>query len=636
MYKIYTILLGTFFCLFPPQLSAQTVSPVSSNKPDYVLILSSYDITNEWAFLIVRNFSSHLQRPNKMDVVTEYLDLSPQLSLEEFQRKAAEIEKKHATRNKLIILLGEDAWIFHRTFLGQSWKQQPAIAVFSGNYTTTLTGYLSGKPITKQDIISLDDSRKGMNATILYDKIHVEPTIRLMQELLPELSSVALITDKRHISTIVEQKVKHIVQEQFPSLHFISLRMAEFSTEQLKDTIQRMDRKTGIIFHSWYQPEINSKSFQTNSMKLIIGELVHSPIFTLYDAGVKEGMITGGHYPTIGAITDKLNELSDMILAGHKASDLPVTAISETSSYLNYRNLNYLNIPPRSYPEDAIYYEKPLDNFEKNKTLIICIIIIALLLSSLFFLLVRHKHKQLLNSQRMKEILERSNQLQTTFIANMNHEVRTPLNAIVGFSGLLSEPEMLSEEERQYSLQLLTENKDTLLQLINNILDLSQIESGIMEVKKETISLKAVISDVVNVARIKHADSGIRITLAPDTPEGFIQCDWKLLTQALNTLLDKALVHSKRGEIQIGYIVQKDGIRLSIIYAGGEISEERVQYLFDSFEKEGFNAQEDGLELVLAHAIIKILGGKIGLATQTGKDFTFWFTLPSTHSTIVT
>ncbi len=629
MYRIYPCLLWAILCFYSPRLSAQIVDSRPGQSPDYVLIISSYDITNEWAFHLERNFSSYLQGPQKTKILTEYLDMSPQTSLEVLQEKAAEIKKRHTLHNKFILLLGEDAWIFYRTFLGESWSQQPALAVFSGKYTTSLETYLSGKPITESEIISLEDSRKGLNATILYDPIHVRETFRLMNRLIPGLDSVALITDKRRVSTMVLQEVTHFLQDKHPSLHFVNLRMGTVSTEQLIDTIQQLGQHTGIIFHSWYVPDADpSLRNYTNNMKLIIGGLTYSPIFTLYDAGVEEGVITGGHYSTIGALSHQLNELTALILSGERPADIPVTVASDAHSYLNYRNLSYLNIPTRLYPRDAIYYEKPIGNFEKNQTLIICTVVIALLLTVIFFLLVQYKQRQLRDSLRMKEFLVRSNKLQTAFIDNMSHEIRTPLNAIVGFSTLLSESEMLTPEERKNSLQLLSENKDKLLQLINDIMDLSKIESGILEVNPETISLKSTLGDVVNVLQKRYADTGVRVSLAPDTPEQFILCDWRLLAQVLNNLSGILLTYTPQGEIEIGCRIQADEVYLYLTSIGGTIPEEKIHDTFNSFEKGIFNVQEVGVGLILSQAIVKMLKGKIGFMSKSEKTFTFWFTLP--------
>ncbi len=629
MYRFYTSLLWVILCLSLSRLSAQTAYPSVGYKPDYVLILNSYDVNNEWAFLIERNFSSYFQGPKKVKVVTEYLEMSPQMDREAIRQKAEEIKEKYTSPNKLVLLLGEDAWIFYRTFFGQCWSQQPAIAVFTGNYTTSLDSYLSPAPASESERISLDDSRKGMNAVILQDKTYAQETVQLMHHLLPRLNSIALITDKRRISKVVEQEVKHTLRENFPQIRLINLHMGDYSTEQLRDTIQHLTPNTGILFHSWYLPNFEqSRSSNTNSMKLIIGRLTNSPVFTLYDAGVKEGMITGGHYSTIGSISTQLHQLTDRILTGEKASSLPIMAVPDAQSYLNYRNLSYLEIPSRLYPRDAIYYEKPVDNFEKNKVFILYIIIIVSLLAIIFSLLVQYKQRQLRNSQRLKEILERSNKLQAAFIANMSHEIRTPLNAIIGFSSLLSEPGLLTAEERQKSQQLLAENKDNLLQLINNILDLSQIESGNLEIKQETVCLRSTVSDIVNVLQSKYPDSASRISLTADIPECFILSDWKLLTQALNNLAETLLTYSRQAEIQIGYRPQPGEAYLYLTSTGGEIPEGKIRDTFDNFEKGIFNVQEAGVGLVLSQAIVKVLGGKIGFTSQSKHMFTFWLTLP--------
>ncbi len=618
-----------FLCLLLPRLSAHSIPPPFSlpeNQSARVLILSSYNISNEWSFLIERNFSSYFQAEH-LAIEIEYLNMSPEMSLDLLQHKALEIEQKYTGEDKIVILLGEDAWIFYRTFLAPQWKKDPSVAVFSGNYTLTMESYLSGSPFFAQEKIALSDSRQGMNATILYDDIHVKETIQLMRKLLPGMQRIALITDTRQIGRVVNQKVKQTLRDEYPSLKLIDLNMADLSTEQLIDTIRKLDPKTGIIYHSWYLPNIVIETENyPNSMKLMLGRLTHSPIFTLYDSGVKDGFLTGGYYPTITEIGDKLNSYVKQILLGAKASDLPICEVPGAQGYLNYRNLELHHIPARLYPKDAIYYEKPVDRFEKNKAFIISFIIIVLLLVCMLFMFIRYKHKQLQDSLRVKETLERSSKLQSSFIANMSHEIRTPLNAIVGFSSILKDTE-LKEEREEYS-KIIESNNDLLLQLIDDILDLAKIEAGTLDFSYSQVDINGVMQEAFLATKLKAREMNVEIILQEGLSQCVIHTERNRIQQVINNFVSNALKFTSEGSITLGYEPCGEMIRVYVSDTGIGISAEGQKRVFERFVKINSFIRGTGLGLSICKTIIECMGGEIGFTSEEGKGSTFWFTIP--------
>lgn len=141
----------------------------------------------------------------------------------------------------------------------------------------------------------------------------------------------------------------------------------------------------------------------------------------------------------------------------------------------------------------AVFADLVNDFYQKNEILVICLAVIVLLLLFIMIFISISKSKHVQALKRMNEVAEESRQLQNAFIANMTHEIRTPLNVIVGFTTILAETDNLDKEQRVAFLKEINENKDVLLQLVNDLLDYSKIEANTMEYNDGEVDVNALI-----------------------------------------------------------------------------------------------------------------------------------------------
>lgn len=221
---------------------------------------------------------------------------------------------------------------------------------------------------------------------------------------------------------------------------------------------------------------------------------------------------------------------------------------------------------------------------------------------------------------------ERSDKLKSAFLANMSHEIRTPLNAIVGFSTQL--PEAESKEEMQMYVNIIETNNELLLQLINDILDLSKIESGMLEFNYSEVNIDNIIKDIWKSARMRQNDR-IQIEIDGHLPECTIRTEKTRLTQVLFNFVNNAMKFTHKGSIRLGYELQgNEGIRFYVSDTGIGIPKEMQDKIFERFVKLDSMTQGTGLGLTICAMIVEKLGGKIGVDSETGKGSTFWFTLP--------
>lgn len=226
---------------------------------------------------------------------------------------------------------------------------------------------------------------------------------------------------------------------------------------------------------------------------------------------------------------------------------------------------------------------------------------------------------------RAKKLAEESDRMKSAFIANMSHEIRTPLNAIVGFSTLMAQAE--SEEEKQEYLKIIESSNEFLLQLINDILDISKIESGKLEFIYTTFSLNEMFKPQEQAFQIR-ADKDVQVVYENDGIDYCIVSEKTRLTQVLTNFLSNAIKFTSTGSIRYGYKVNDEGIYVYVTDTGTGIDKEEQASIFDRFVKLDKFKQGTGLGLSICKTIIHMLNGEIGVESEKGSGSTFWFTLP--------
>lgn len=222
---------------------------------------------------------------------------------------------------------------------------------------------------------------------------------------------------------------------------------------------------------------------------------------------------------------------------------------------------------------------------------------------------------------------EESNRLKSAFLANMSHEIRTPLNAIVGFSGILAE--MGGPESQEY-VSIIQNNNQLLLQLINDILDLSKIEAGTLEFTEDAMDVNLTLVEILESARLRLKKETVALEFGESIPGSVIYADNKRIVQVLTNFLNNAMKFTERGRITMGYRLD-DSANYVYFYVkdtGCGIDAEHQKLVFGRFVKLNSFAQGTGLGLSICETIIHRMNGQIGVISEVGKGSEFWFTIP--------
>jgi len=220
---------------------------------------------------------------------------------------------------------------------------------------------------------------------------------------------------------------------------------------------------------------------------------------------------------------------------------------------------------------------------------------------------------------------EQSDRLKSAFLANMSHEIRTPLNAIVGFSRLMTTTDN-REDEKLYS-EIINQNSDVLLQLINDILDLSKIEAGTFEYIKQPMDLGEMCRNVYEIHK-GRVQEGVTLTLDNEDDSLMINEDKNRILQLITNLITNAIKFTYEGEIHFGFKLKKDYIDFYVKDTGIGISEEKLSHIFGRFVKLNSFVQGTGLGLAICQMIVEKMGGAITVESELHEGSTFRFTIP--------
>ncbi len=232
-----------------------------------------------------------------------------------------------------------------------------------------------------------------------------------------------------------------------------------------------------------------------------------------------------------------------------------------------------------------------------------------------------------------KQKAEESDRLKSAFLANMSHEIRTPMNGILGFAGLLKEPKLTGEEQKKY-IRMIEKSGVRMLNIINDIIDISKIESGQMEVSISEININEKIEYIYTFFKPEIEGKGMQINFNNTLPskESVIKTDREKIYSILTNLVKNAIKYTNEGSIEFGYTLKGKYIEFYVKDTGIGIPKDRQTAIFERFIQADISdiraLQGAGLGLAIAKAYTEMLGGKIWVESEEGKGSMFYFTIP--------
>ncbi|GAA6254529.1 ATP-binding protein [Bacteroides sp. f07] len=604
------------------------MSARTENSNKEVLVLNSINFNLPWAKHFYWYVHDALQKKD-ISVKAESLSVPALANRMEANAIVGHLRQKYPVPPSAVVLIGDPGWIVCRELFDDVWKDVPVIVTNARDrLPASLDVLLSHAPLTETNSVSGEEWRRGDNITVLKQHYYAKETIELIYQLIPDMKRLAFISDDRYISEETRGDVKEAVEKNFPDLQLELLSTTHLSTEMLLDTLRSYEPNTGIIYYSWFESHNeNDNNYLFDHIQEIITNFSPSPLFLLSPEDLSNNTYAGGYYVSTESFCDAVLENLELILNGEQARNIPGKVGGKGNAYLSYPVLKSYNIPSSRYPKNAFYVNEPKAFFLQYRAEILSGSIFLFILVVAITYYIRLLRKAYSRLREAMEKAEQANQLKSAFLANMSHEIRTPLNAIVGFSNML--PEIEDRAEMREYADIIETNTDLLLQLINDILDLSKIEAGTFDFCPSLIDVNQTLTEIEQGMQLRLKNDTVTFTFAERLPECTFYIDKNRLIQLLSNFAINAIKFTEVGTIRMGYRMVDDGmIYFYVSDTGCGMSHEQCAHVFERFVKYNPFIQGTGLGLSICHTIVERLKGEIGVDSEEGKGSTFWFTLP--------
>ncbi|MGL4293990.1 MAG: sensor histidine kinase, partial [Bacteroidales bacterium] len=419
--------------------------------------------------------------------------------------------------------------------------------------------------------------------------------------------------------------VKKEMAAKFPELSLTLLDSRFASVADIKQQISKLSQESVLLIGTW---RINRSGlyFSRHTLRDLIPEKNTVPTFSLTGLGIGDVAI-GGYTPDYKIDTKHIT--SCLIKLYHQQNDSAFILHTKNHYQFDRRLLKKFGIREYQLPVNSDILdglEVKLKKYQGYITLSLIAVIFLLLLAGICILAgkrLKVKQKELLIAL---DKAEQSEKLKSAFLANMSHEIRTPLNAIVGFSELMIQSEDI-EEKNKFG-DLILHNNDLLLNLVNDLLDLSKIEAGYIDFHFEEINLNHLFESLYNDFRIRNKKS-IELRLLIPQEECYVNTDPQRLTQIISNYISNAIKFTDEGSVTLGFNKTNDEVECFVEDTGIGIDDKEFHKVFSRFEKFDSFAQGTGLGLSICKAISDAWNGEVGFYSQQGIGSKFWCKLPS-------
>lgn len=618
-------------------------TPTQAEEVHPILIISSYNPDTRNTTQNISEFMEEYKRlGGTAPVIIENMNCKslPEAPLWKSKMNALLNKYKNENTPEVAIILGQEAW---SSYLSQDEPVLKGIPILCGMVSSNAVILPdSSEVLSEWDPESIDIERYISQGHFLSGFLYtydVNKNIQLIKGLYPSTKNIALVTDNSYGGIALQALVKKDMKT-FPDLNLILLDGRKNNIYTIIEQIKKLPKETAILLGTW-RVDVNDGYYVGNATYTMISSNPTLPAFTLTSTGLSHWAI-GGYIPEYRPIGKDLAKQAIDIQAG-KIQQKDLHAINIPNVYtFDAQKLKEFNIDKNILPTNSILINTEGNLFIKYRfeilLIVACILLIFLLMILLFLFRTNRLKDMLMNSLEQQKIVEselrvakekaeESDHLKSAFLANMSHEIRTPLNAIVGFSGLLAMAE--NYEERDEYINIINNNNELLLQLINDILDLSKIEANTLEFVYSDIDINQLLCDIEQTSRLKAAD-GVQVSFVEKLPHCIIRTDKNRLSQVVTNFINNAIKFTKEGSIYFGYKHKGNNLYFYVSDTGCGINKDIKDSVFQRFVKLDSFAQGTGLGLSICQMIVHKLGGEIGVDSELGQGSTFWFTLPDT------
>jgi len=587
-----------------------------SAEKNNILILNSYHKGLQWTDKIVEGITAGLEEyASNSEVFIEYLD-SKRFSDSIYYSYIIKLYQKKYTSIDLDVIISsdDDAFKFLLTYRDSLFGDVPVI--FSGincphQYPKGYTGVL--------------------------EKIDFVDNVLLIQKLHPDYSKIYLLADYTNTGNIIYKRAIKELNQYTDDIRYEFLR--DYSFEKLYQKIAGLDENSMVLLTA-FNKDINGEYCSYDEIARNISSISPVPVYGTWTFYLNNGVI-GGKMNSGKVQGFIAGQIAKRVLSGEDVNKINVE-IDSTNYFFDYNQLKKFNINQSDLPDNSIIINHPLALFKEYKQEIIYIAVIIILLIFVIGLLwvniiikrnkLRQKKKYLrqieLNNEKLllaKVKVEESNKLKSAFLANISHEIRTPMNGIIGFSKLLKDNPNIDRDTLTKYLSIINKSGYVLLNLIDDIIDLSKIEAKHLKINYRACRINNIMDELLsfyNQEKKTVEKSHIQIILEKEVEQSdfTIYSDPNRINQVLFNLLSNALKFTYKGKIVFGYKIISNEILFYVQDTGIGLAPHECDIIFERFrqvdDKTTRKYGGSGLGLSISKGIVENMNGKIWMESK--------------------
>lgn len=621
----------------------------------FCCLLPAFSITGEHPVLIISSYNPDAGRTsgNISDFMEEFQRLggTNTIALENmncksfsesplWERRMAELLAKYQGDKSpaLIVLIGQEAWAAYLSLEDSICGNTPVVSALSSRNAILLPGDTVDLKTWMPESVDFftDFPSSPIKAGFVYE-YDVEANINMIKQMYPGTKNIAFVSDNSYGGVAMQAYVVKEMQK-FPELNLILLDGRVHTIYTICDRLYELPENTAILMGTW-RVDMNDGYFMRNATYAMMEAAPTLPTFSLSSVGLGYWAVAGV-VPAYRALGKEMARQSYRLLTTSQDSETHMEIIPN-ETILDGKLVKEKKLNITGLPQPVKMLNVTPSFYEQYKYHIWSVgAVLLVLLGGLFVSLYFYYHTKKLKDElevsegalrEAKDRAEESSRLKSAFLANMSHEIRTPLNAIVGFSDLLSDTSGFTEEEISQFIATINKNCSLLLALINDILDLSRIESGTMEFAFAEHNLPLLLKTVHDSQQL-NMPSGVELVVRmPEGDKRYLRTDNVRLQQVVNNLINNAAKFTSSGFITFGYEEDEEPgyTRIFVEDTGVGISEEGIRHIFERFYKVDNFTQGAGLGLSICQTIIERLRGSISVTSEVGKGTRFTVRLPN-------
>lgn len=623
------VLFFLLLALIPGTLRAQIDS-----REGIILVVASYNPYTRRMSGFISDFEQAIvQKKVPYEIVVEDMGCKGLSEAPQWQERMRDILDRYRKNKQLkaVVLLGQEAWA---SFLAQG--DFPDDIPFFGCYASVNGIALSSLNVPQRDwsysvdMAALADSIGTAGGCL--NRYDVDKNVDLIRSLYPDVRNIAFVSDNTYGGVSLQALMRREM------LRYDDLRLIQIDSREGSDSvvsrITRLPQHSALLIGTWRVGD-DGQYLMYSAMNDLIAENPTVPVFTLSGAGL-ESVAIGGYNPKYKS---GAGEIAGQIAGYYHGKPGAVHfELSDGEYRFNANKLKEFDIAEYKLPAGSVVVDNTEAQLRKYRSVIYSSVAALILLSliAVFIYFLYYKNKRLRNVLEnreaelieAKEKAEESDLLKSAFLANMSHEIRTPLNAIVGFSSLLTSAEISPEEREEYSA-IISTNSELMLTLINDILDISRLETGKIHFAYEDIDIPSLCQQVI-MTTTHNRREGVECVFESSYETYTLRTDVQRLSQVLINLLTNANKFTEQGWITLSFeVLEKEGmVRFAVADTGCGIPPEKQAKVFDRFEKLDEFKQGTGLGLAICRQIVMKVGGKIWVDGTYTSGSRFVFTHP--------